>query len=62
MTDQSIGVFGVSLCESICYARSTVGYVDEEAVKHRRAGIIPLVVAKCGSFLKTNGIDMHDPI
>lgn len=60
MTDQQIGVFGVSLCESICYARSTVGYVDEEAVKHRRAGIIPLVVAKCGSFLKANG--MHDHV
>ncbi|KAG2227214.1 hypothetical protein INT45_008458 [Circinella minor] len=52
----SKGVYGVPLCESICYARSTVGYVDEEAIKHRRAGIIPLVVAKCGSFLKAHGL------
>ncbi|KAI9252931.1 Rho GTPase activation protein [Phascolomyces articulosus] len=53
---KSKGVYGVPLCESVCYARSTVGYVDEEAIKHRRAGIIPLVVAKCGSFLKAHGL------
>ncbi|ORY91093.1 hypothetical protein BCR43DRAFT_518480 [Syncephalastrum racemosum] len=27
--------------------------LDEDAVKHRRAGIVPLVVAKCGSYLKS---------
>ncbi|KAI9495249.1 hypothetical protein BDB00DRAFT_259047 [Zychaea mexicana] len=53
---KSRGVYGVPVCESICYARSTVGYVDEDAIKHRRAGIIPLVVAKCGSFLKAHAL------
>lgn len=50
------GVFGVPICESICYARATVGYVDESAIKHSRAGIIPLIIAKCGAFLKEHGI------
>ena len=53
---EKTGVYGVPLCESICYARSTVGYVDEDSIKHRRAGIIPLVIAKCGSFLKAHGM------
>ncbi|KAI9323322.1 Rho GTPase activation protein [Dichotomocladium elegans] len=58
-TRKSAGVFGVPLIESVCYARSTVGYVDEESVKHRRAGIIPLVVAKCGSFLKAHALHIE---
>ncbi|KAI9016459.1 Rho GTPase activation protein [Phycomyces nitens] len=49
-------VFGVPLSESLCYARSTVGYVDEDMIKHRRAGAIPIIIAKCGAFLKQNAL------
>ncbi|KAI7861610.1 Rho GTPase activation protein [Spinellus fusiger] len=45
-------IFGVPLCESVCYARSTLGYMDEEGIKHSRAGAIPIIMAKCGAFLK----------
>ncbi|KAL0079283.1 hypothetical protein J3Q64DRAFT_1851643 [Phycomyces blakesleeanus] len=49
-------VFGVPLSESLCYARSTIGYVDEDFIKHRRAGAIPIIIAKCGAFLKQNAL------
>lgn len=49
------GVFGIPLTMSIKYAKTTVGYVDEDNVKHTKAGAIPIVVAKCGSYLKKNG-------
>ncbi|KAI9251213.1 Rho GTPase activation protein, partial [Sporodiniella umbellata] len=51
-------VFGVPLTSSIRYAKTSVGYVDEDGVKHSRAGSIPIVVAKCGSFLKQQGTDI----
>ncbi|CEG77300.1 hypothetical protein RMATCC62417_12080 [Rhizopus microsporus] len=51
------GVFGVPLNTSIEYAKTTVGYIDEDGVKHSKAGSIPIVVAKCGSFLKKNGLE-----
>lgn len=41
---------------SIKYAKTTVGYVDDDGVKHTKAGTIPTVVAKCGSYLKKNGL------
>jgi hypothetical protein len=50
-----IGVFGVPLVISISYARGTIGYQDADQVNHQRAAAIPLVVSKCGSYLKRNG-------
>lgn len=50
-----IGVFGVPLVISISYARGTIGYQDADKVNHQRAAAIPLVVSKCGSYLKRNG-------
>lgn len=41
---------------SIKYAKTTVGYIDEDNIKHTKAGAIPIIVAKCGSFLKKNGL------
>ncbi|CEP19144.1 hypothetical protein [Parasitella parasitica] len=49
------GVFGIPLEMSIKYAKTTVGYVDDDDIKHTKAGAIPIVVAKCGSYLKKNG-------
>ncbi|KAI8335261.1 Rho GTPase activation protein, partial [Choanephora cucurbitarum] len=49
-------VFGIPLSMSIKYAKTTVGYIDEDNVRHTKAGAIPIVVAKCGSFLKKNGL------
>lgn len=51
------GVFGIPLTMSIKYAKTTVGYVDEDNVKHTKAGAIPIVVAKCGSYLKKNALE-----
>ncbi|OBZ90374.1 Rho-GTPase-activating protein 5 [Choanephora cucurbitarum] len=50
------GVFGIPLSMSIKYAKTTVGYIDDDNVRHTKAGAIPIVVAKCGSFLKKNGL------
>lgn len=50
------GVFGIPLEMSIKYAKTTVGYVDDDGIKHTKAGAIPIVVAKCGSYLKKNGL------
>lgn len=49
------GVFGVPLVASISYARATIGYQDADQVNHQRAAAIPIVVAKCGSYLKRYG-------
>jgi hypothetical protein len=49
------GVFGIPLAMSIKYAKITVGYIDDDGVKHTKAGAIPIVVAKCGSYLKKEG-------
>ncbi|GAN05800.1 rho GTPase activator protein [Mucor ambiguus] len=51
------GVFGIPLEMSIKYAKTTVGYVDDDGIKHTKAGAIPIVVAKCGSYLKKNGLE-----
>ncbi|KAI8341852.1 Rho GTPase activation protein [Chlamydoabsidia padenii] len=51
------GVFGVPLVISISYARGTIGYQDASQVNYQRAAAIPLVVSKCGSYLKRNGLE-----
>lgn len=48
------GVFGVPLAESIQYAHATISYIDDRTSK-QCFGRIPIVVAKCGSFLKEEG-------
>lgn len=50
-----LGVFGVPLVVSISYARGTVGYQDTDQVNHQSVASIPLIVSKCGSYLKRNG-------
>lgn len=40
---------------SIKYAKLTVAYIDDDGVKHAKAGAIPIVVAKCASHLKKEG-------
>jgi hypothetical protein len=40
---------------SIKYAKNTLGYIDDDGIKHEKAGAIPIVVAKCGSYLKKEG-------
>ncbi|KAI8987364.1 hypothetical protein BDF20DRAFT_832307 [Mycotypha africana] len=53
------GVFSVPLTTSIKYAQTSIGYVDNEGVKHPKSGAIPTVVAKCGAFLKKNGLHVE---
>lgn len=48
------GVFGVALPQSIRYARANISYIDDESGK-RLTGYIPIIVAKCGSYLKEEG-------
>ncbi|KAI9312622.1 Rho GTPase activation protein [Dichotomocladium elegans] len=53
--NRDAGVFGVPLVESIQYAGVTMRYTDD-AREHARAGRIPLVIAKCGAFLKSQAL------
>lgn len=45
--------------ESIEYAYYPVGYQDESGALYRRAGAVPIVVAKTGLYLKKNGKPHH---
>lgn len=45
------GVFGISLVESIKYAHSSISYIDD-VTETQCFGVIPTIIAKCGSFLK----------
>ncbi|KAG0170681.1 hypothetical protein DFQ28_005702 [Apophysomyces sp. BC1034] len=46
-------VFGVPLEESVRCARAAIAYVDNDV---QYVGFIPIIVAKCGSFLKDQGL------
>ncbi|OAD07941.1 hypothetical protein MUCCIDRAFT_136446 [Mucor lusitanicus CBS 277.49] len=46
-----VGVFGISLVESIKYAHSSISYIDD-VTETQCFGVIPTIIAKCGSFLK----------
>ncbi|KAI9314327.1 Rho GTPase activation protein [Dichotomocladium elegans] len=48
-------VFGLPLSESILYAHSTISYIDNTK-GNVCYGIIPTIIAKCGSFLKDHGL------
>ncbi|KAI8141037.1 Rho GTPase activation protein [Fennellomyces sp. T-0311] len=49
------GVFGIPLSESIKYAHSSISYIDDRSGR-QCFGVIPTVIAKCGSFLKDEGL------
>lgn len=45
------GVFGILLVDSIKYAHSSISYIDD-VTETQCFGVIPTIIAKCGSFLK----------
>ncbi|KAF1803586.1 Rho GTPase activation protein [Mucor lusitanicus] len=46
-------IFGVPLQDSLKSARAAIAYVDNDV---QYVGFIPVIVAKCGSFLKDQGL------
>lgn len=48
------GIFGIPLRQSIPYANVAISLVDEDG-KSYIYGYVPIVVAKCGVFLKEKG-------
>lgn len=48
------GIFGVPLRQSITYANVAISLVDEHGQSYIY-GYVPIVVAKCGVFLKERG-------
>lgn len=48
------GIFGVPLRQSITYANVAISLIDENG-KSYIYGYVPIVVAKCGVFLKEKG-------
>ncbi|KAI8384502.1 Rho GTPase activation protein [Radiomyces spectabilis] len=49
------GVFGIPLVESIKYAHSSISYIDDDTGA-QCFGVVPTIIAKCGSFLKEEGM------
>jgi GTPase-activating protein SAC7 len=54
--DTAPGIFGVPLAESIRYANVAISLTNEQGESFIY-GYVPIVVAKCGVFLKEKGID-----
>ena len=52
---QAPGIFGVPLRQSITYANVAISLVDAEG-KSYIYGYVPIVVAKCGVYLKEKGM------
>ncbi|KAL2134266.1 hypothetical protein VTI74DRAFT_633 [Chaetomium olivicolor] len=52
------GIFGVPLRQSITYANVAISLVDEEG-KSYIYGYVPIVVAKCGVFLKERATEVE---
>jgi GTPase-activating protein SAC7 len=48
------GIFGVPLRQSITYANVAISLIDAEG-KSYIYGYVPIVVAKCGVYLKEKG-------
>lgn len=48
------GIFGVPLRQSITYANVAISLIDGEG-KSYIYGYVPIVVAKCGVYLKEKG-------
>lgn len=53
-TAPSSGIFGVPLQESIKYANVAISLIDENGQPFTY-GYVPIVVAKCGVYLKEKG-------
>jgi hypothetical protein len=53
--EQPTGIFGVPLRQSITYANVAISLVDGDG-KSYIYGYVPIVVAKCGVFLKEKGM------
>lgn len=53
-TTKAPGIFGVPLRQSIVYANVAISLVDDNG-KSYIYGYVPIVVAKCGVFLKEKG-------
>lgn len=51
------GIFGVPLRQSIVYANVAISLVDDNG-KSYIYGYVPIVVAKCGVFLKEKGMSI----
>ncbi|CAO3596743.1 unnamed protein product [Absidia cylindrospora] len=49
------GVFGIPLAQLLEYAHSSISYIDDHSGS-QCYGVVPTIVAKCGSFLKEEGI------
>lgn len=47
-------MFGIPLIESVNYARTRISFNDEVTGKACN-GFIPIIIAKCGAFLKDEG-------
>jgi hypothetical protein len=54
IVEQPTGIFGVPLRQSITYANVAISLVDPEG-KSYIYGYVPIVVAKCGVYLKEKG-------
>ena len=57
VVEQPTGIFGVPLRQSITYANVAISLVDSEG-KSYIYGYVPIVVAKCGVYLKEKGMLM----
>jgi hypothetical protein len=55
IVEQPTGIFGVPLRQSITYANVAISLVDGEG-KSYIYGYVPIVVAKCGVYLKEKGV------
>ncbi|KAL9632587.1 MAG: hypothetical protein Q9164_005228 [Protoblastenia rupestris] len=52
------GIFGVSLATSIKYANVAISLTNENGESYIY-GYVPIIIAKCGVFLKEKGTDVH---
>lgn len=55
-----VGIFGVPLEVSIKYANVAISLTNEQGESYVY-GYVPIVVAKCGVFLKEKGKTMYTP-
>ena len=54
IVDAPVGIFGVPLQDSIKYANVAISLTDEKGESYVY-GYVPIVIAKCGVFLKEKG-------
>lgn len=57
-TEPPSGIFGVPLATSIKYANVAISLTNEKGESYTY-GYVPIVIAKCGVFLKEKGTDVH---